>query len=289
MRETEWLVILSQSVASLHPILLKTVNVPLLTQILFRMGTYSSLSGIFASSADWMESFGSFYATLRSLAYSLMNLVHIGSSYESYKYLSAGNAIALYYIHPFINILGGYLFLNEAIKWQMFPLFFIAFAGVLLISYAENKKDDDKKNSSFGIFMALLSALTESLIYFVVKGSEINSPFSKLLQLYALGFLSLSAYSGVQGFKDISGKPNEIGTIILFNIFIGFFAYVIRFYAIPLLDVSVYSILTFIGVATGYLWGLLFVGETPSALALLGAGCISGSVFFLDNMRGKKI
>jgi drug/metabolite transporter (DMT)-like permease len=253
------------------------------------MGTYSSLSGIFASSADWMESFGSFYATLRSLAYSLMNLVHIGSSYESYKYLSAGNAIALYYIHPFINILGGYLFLNEAIKWQMFPLFFIAFAGVLLISYAENKKDDDKKNSSFGIFMALLSALTESLIYFVVKGSEINSPFSKLLQLYALGFLSLSAYSGVQGFKDISGKPNEIGTIILFNIFIGFFAYVIRFYAIPLLDVSVYSILTFIGVATGYLWGLLFVGETPSALALLGAGCISGSVFFLDNMRGKKI
>ena len=285
MRLEEWLVILSQSFGSLHPILLKTVEVPLITQILFRMGTYSSLSGIFASSADWIESFGSFYAVFRSLAYSLMNLLHIGVSYESYKYLSAGSAIAIYYIYPFINILGGYLFLNEAIKWQMIPLFFIAFAGVLFISYAENQKDEDKKNTSFGVLMAVLAAFTESLIYFVVKGSQINSPFSKLLQLYALGFLSLSAYSGVQGFKDVSGTPKEIGTIIVFNIFIGFLAYILRFYAIPLLNVSVYSILTFIGVATGYLWGLIFVGETPSALALLGAGCITGSVFLLDSVK----
>lgn len=285
MRLEEWLVILSQSFGSLHPILLKTVQVPLITQILFRMGTYSSLSGIFASSADWIESFGSFYAVCRSLVYSLMNLLHIGVSYESYKYLSAGSAIAIYYIYPFINILGGYLFLNEAVKWQMIPLFFIAFAGVLLISYAENQKDEDKKNTSFGVLMAVLAAFTESLIYFVVKGSQINSPFSKLLQLYALGFLSLSAYSGIQGFKDVSGNPKEIGTIILFNIFIGFLAYVLRFYAIPMLNVSVYSILTFIGVATGYLWGLILVGETPSALALLGAGCITGSVFLLDTVK----
>ena len=154
-----------------------------------------------------------------------------------------------------------------------------------LSSYAENQKDEDKKNTSFGVLMAVLAAFTESLIYFVVKGSQINSPFSKLLQLYALGFLSLSAYSGVQGFKDVSGTPKEIGTIIVFNIFIGFLAYILRFYAIPLLNVSVYSILTFIGVATGYLWGLIFVGETPSALALLGAGCITGSVFLLDSVK----
>ena len=283
----EWLVISSQAAASLHPILLKMVDVPLMTQILFRMGTYTSLSGIGAGAADWTLAFGSFAAAFRSLTYSLMNLLHIGASYESYKYLSAGSALALYYTNPFINILGGFLFLNQSIKWQIMPLFLVAFVGVLLIAYAENQKDNGagKGDTMYGIGAALTAALTESLIYFVVKTSSINSPIANMLQLYPLGFLALAAYSGLEGFKDVSGSPKQIGTIVMFNIFVGFLGYMLRFYAIPLLDTSIYSILTFIGVAMGYVWGLIFVGEKPSIVALLGAGCITGSVFFLDMVK----
>jgi hypothetical protein len=133
--------------------------------------------------------------------------------------------------------------------------------------------------------MALAAALTESLIYFVVKTSSINSPIANMLQLYPLGFLALAAYSGLEGFKDVSGSPKQIGTIVAFNIFIGFLGYMLRFYAIPLLDTSIYSILTFIGVAMGYVWGLIFVGEKPSLVALLGAACITGSVFVLDKVK----
>jgi drug/metabolite transporter (DMT)-like permease len=284
----EWLVIASQAAASLHPILLKMVNVPLMTQILFRMGTYTSLSGIGAEVADWSIAFGSLSATFRSLIYSLMNLTHIGTSYESYKYLSAGSALALYYTNPFINILGGALFLNERVKWQIIPLFIVAFIGVLLISYAENQKDENgvvKGDTLYGVGMALASALTESLIYFVVKTSSINSPIANMLQLYPIGFLALAAYSGIEGFKNVSGSPKQIGTIVAFNAFVGFLGYMLRFYAIPLLDTSIYSFLTFIGVAMGYVWGLIFVGEKPSLTALLGAACITGSVFVLDNFK----
>jgi drug/metabolite transporter (DMT)-like permease len=285
----EWLVIASQAAASLHPILLKMVDVPLMTQILFRMGTYTSLSGVAANAADWTQAFGSFAAAFRSLTYSLINLLHIGSSYESYKYLSAGSALALYYTHPFINILGGALFLNESIKWQIMLLLLVSFVGVLLIAYAENQKGDGgdsvKNNTLYGVATALAAALTESLIYFVVKTSSINSPIANMLQLYPLGFLALAAYNGVEGFKNVSGSPKQIGTIVTFNVFVGFLGYILRFYAIPLLNVSVYSILTFIGVAMGYIWGLIFVGEKPSLAALLGAACITGSVFVLDNFK----
>jgi drug/metabolite transporter (DMT)-like permease len=284
----EWLVIASQAAASLHPILLKMVDVPLMTQILFRMGTYTSLSGVSANAADWTQAFGSFTAAFRSLTYSLINLLHIGSSYESYKYLSAGSALALYYTHPFINILGGALFLNESIKWQIMLLLLVGFVGVLLIAYAENQKDGGdgvKNNTLYGVATALAAALTESLIYFVVKTSSINSPIANMLQLYPLGFLALVAYNGVEGFKNVSGSPKQIGTIVAFNAFVGFLGYMLRFYAIPLLNVSVYSILTFIGVAMGYIWGLLFVGEKPSIVALLGAACITGSVFVLDMVK----
>jgi drug/metabolite transporter (DMT)-like permease len=285
----EWLVIASQAAASLHPILLKMVNVPLMTQILFRMGTYTSLSGIGAEAVDWTLAFGSFTAIFRSLTYSLINLLHIGSSYESYKYLSAGSALALYYTNPFINILGGALFLNERIKWQIIPLLLVAFVGVLLIAYAENQKDGGgegvKNNTLYSVGTALAAALTESLIYFVVKTSSINSPIANMLQLYPMGFLALAAYSGVEGFKNVSGSPQQIGTIVMFNIFVGFLGYMLRFYAIPLLDTSIYSILTFIGVAMGYVWGLIFVGEKPSLIALLGAACITGSVFVLDMVK----
>jgi drug/metabolite transporter (DMT)-like permease len=106
-----------------------------------------------------------------------------------------------------------------------------------------------------------------------------------MLQLYPLGFLALVAYNGVEGFKNVSGNPKQIGTIFAFNAFVGFLGYILRFYAIPLLDTSIYSILTFIGVAMGYVWGLIFVGEKPSLTALLGAACITGSVFVLDMVK----
>ena len=289
---TEWLVIGSEAILSLHPILLKTINVPLITQVLLRMGTYSSLSGVAADSGDWTHAFGSVSAIMASLGFSLMNLAHIGSSYSSYKNLTAGSALALFYTFPFLNIIGAYLFFNESVKWQIVPLILLAFVGVILIGYSENEKaaedmtnGDNSKNRFLGVGMALLAALTETLIYFTVKKSSRNSPFSSMLQLYPMGFLVLAAYSGIEGFKDVKGSYADIGKIIGFNALIGFVGYAFRFYAIPLLDTSIFSILTFVGVATGYLWGLLFANEKPSLKAIIGALCITGSVAILEKYK----
>ena len=290
MKGIEFMVIGSEIALALHPILLKLVNVPLITQVLFRMGTYSSLAGIAASPEDWMYAFGTSQGLIQSSMSSIMNLVHIGSSYASYRNLSAGSALALFYTYPFMNILAGYLFLGEKIPLLVLPLLLLAFVGVLLVSYAENTEQESKngsteKNTLYGISMALLSAMTETMIFLLVKTSKLQNPFVNILQLYPIGFLALALYASTEGFQDIKGSPFQLAQIIAFNVFIGFVGYSLRFYSIPRLSTVIFSILTFIGVAAGYGWGRIFASESPSLTALLGAACITGAVGILQLIK----
>lgn len=288
---TEIIVIFSEIFLALHPILLKTIDVPLLTQLVLRLGTYTALGGAFAETADWNQTWGSFDAVKVSMLSGIMNLIHIGSSYTSYKHLSAGSSLALFYTYPFMNILMGVLVLGETVSLWVLPLLFMAFVGVLLISYSENEREvtnedkdgsKDRKDTKFGIAMALLAAFTESLIFLIAKTSARKNPFVNIIQLYPFGFILLAIYSGYTNFKDITADPTQIMQIIGFNVFIGFIGYSLRFYSIPRLTTVVFSILTFVGVAAGYGWGLIFANEKPSAIALAGAACITGSVGIME-------
>lgn len=285
---------------ALHPILLKQVDTNLPTQLLARLGTYSALSTSFASSKEISEVWGSIPSTLKYLGFGLMNLVHISSSYISYKHLPAGSALALFYTYPFMNILASSLFLGEAMDWKTIPLMLVAFAGVLLIANAthdeEEMKDKDKAqekekgsegfeekhNITLGVIMSLISAFTETLIFMVAKtaSASTQTPWGPILKLYPGALAALLAWVfGTKQPFDFSAKTWV--PLLLFNVFVGFLGYSLRFFSIPLLSTSVFSLLTFIGVAAGYAWGLMYAKEVPSLSALAGAGLITGSLAFL--------
>jgi drug/metabolite transporter (DMT)-like permease len=217
-----------------------------------------------------------------------MNLIHIASSYISYQYLPAGSALALYYISPFFNILAGVLFFGDSLNLFIVGLMSIAFLGVLLISnYTKDgngkNNDDTKKNHShvwIGIAAALISALTESMIYFIAKTGEEPTPWLPILRLYPAAFAGLLVWIGASGTSLNFELKNWI-PLLLFNIFIGFLGYSLRFWSIPRLPTAIFSILTFIGVAAGYGWGRLYAKETPSPGALLGAVLITAAIGLL--------
>ena len=50
-----------------------------------------------------------------------------------------------------------------------------------------------------------------------------------------------------------------------------FSGYWLRFYAVPRLSVVTYSILSYAGLIAAYLFGLLFMGERPGWMSLIGA------------------
>ena len=292
--QTESIVLVSEIFLSLYPILLKNVDVSLLTQVLFRMGTYTTLGSLGAGDSDWEQTWGSFDAIKTTALSGLMTLVHVGSSYASYKYLSAGSALALFYTYPFINVLAGILFLGEEVVWKIVPLMVVAFIGVLLIAYSENDHQREKENfqgdiinnnTLLGITFALIAALTETIIFLIVKTSVRKNPFVNIIQLYSIGFLALAGYAGFNGFKDVRANMTQLAQIVGFNAFIGFIGYSLRFYTIPRLSTLVFSLMTFVGVASGYLWGLLFAGEKPGWMSILGALCITGSVGVFELLK----
>ena len=212
-----------------------------------------------------------------------MNLIHIGSSYIGFAELPAGTAMALFYTYPFFNIIAGVLLLGEDFKMATLPFFALALVGVYLLSKEEEKKDKNEKKEGFldkswtrGLIAIFIAALTETLIFIVAKTApSASNAFYPMLQLYVGAFL---LWLGVLGAKGQMPDWSAAGPLVLFNTFIGFVGYAMRFYAIPLLPTAVFSILSFIGVVTAYGWGNLFVGEVPSLEACLGALLITGSI-----------
>ncbi len=279
--------IIAETALALYPILIKQINVGLPTQLLARLGTYTVLGTALSSKKDVEFSWGSVPTALKSTLFGLMNLIHIASSYFSYKHLPAGSALALFYTYPFFNILAGFLFLGDTISPSLLVIMLIAFLGVLLIakySADDNGAEGEKKNPALGVGASLLSAVTETMIFMIVKTDQQTTPWPSILKLYPSALLCLLAWIGFSGADWKTSIQNWI-PLILFNIFIGFLGYSLRFWSIPRLPTAIFSVLTFIGVAAGYAWGLAYAKEVPSLGALTGAGLITASLGFLKTAQ----
>jgi drug/metabolite transporter (DMT)-like permease len=269
---------------ALHPILIKQVGVGLPTQLLARLGIYSVLGTTFSGPKDRQASWGSWSAASKSIVYGLMNLVHIGTSYLSYQHLPAGSALALFYLYPFFNILAGVLFLGDSFDTALVIPLVVAFLGVLLISKytepGEGAHDKDPKNIPLGIAASVISALTETMIFLIAKTGEEPTAWLPILKLYPAAFGGLIAALVATGAEWKTNIQNWI-PLVLFNVFIGFLGYSLRFWSIPRLPTAIFSLLTFVGIAAAYMWGLLYAEEKPSLGALSGAGCIAAALAIL--------
>lgn len=291
--------IVAEIALALYPILIKSVNVSLPIQLLARLGTFSGLGLALSDQIDRKLSWGGVSQATQSILFGLMNLVHISASYISYNHLPAGSALALFYTYPFFNILAGILFLGESFNPAQLPLLIMTFTGVLLIAkytkdgsektaekntVTENQQMSENQQSKrsiwLGITAALISALTESLIFLVAKTNETQSPILSILKLYPAAFTALLGWISATK-TPITASTGNWSTLLIFNVLIGFLGYGIRFWSIPRLTTAGFSILSFIGVAAGYLWGLLYAEEVPSMGALVGAVLITGAVSLL--------
>lgn len=270
------IVVASEIALALYPILIKSVPTGLFTQIFSRFLTYSVLGIALAKPGELMEAFGS-SGIGSSIGLSLLNLLHVGSSYYAFKELPAGVSMSLFYTYPIFNVLGGALFFGESVTSYDIALIVMAFAGVILVSMG-NKSDDKKDPYNWkGILGGLTAALTETLIYFSVKSVPSKTPFFSMIKLYTAGVAMLGVGAAATG-TPIDFRGSVWLPMLLFNIVVGFIGYCLRFYAIPLVPTVIFSLLTFIGVVASFGWGYLFVGEVPSTVSAIGAAVITAAV-----------
>lgn len=278
--------ITSETVLSLYPILIKVVDTGLDTQILARTATFALLATLLITGKDLLNILS---APFLLLFLGFLNVVHIGSSYQAFKDIPAGPAMALFYTYPFFNIFLSWLVLGESINWSVFPFVILAFIGSLLVVHSiqgyetfQNPKAEGH-NVNRGIWSALGAAITESLIYIVTRGMDASSPFPFMTQLY--GGALLWAVAGLYFFKGSIVSDTKLSTwlpLFGFNALIGFIGYALRFWSIPKVNVIVFSLLSFIGVFTAYAFGVRFVNEIPTTESLVGGALIASAIASLE-------
>lgn len=288
------LVLASEAILSLYPILIRTVSTTLPTQWLVRFLVFPVLAYFFVSPRV-ISSLPALLLQPSTLFAGLLNLLHISASYLAYTLLPAGVALSLFYTYPIFHLLAGYLFFGESLSFTTIALLLPALVGIWLLSREQASTPSIPSATSapseffsllspstLGIVAALTAALTETLLYVFVRWTAMkdvtSSPFTAILQLYPLGLLVLLVAIGLRP-DTLDLRPRTLLPLFGFNALIGFTGYIIRFYTIPKVSTFAFSFLSFVGVVFGYVWGHLFTTDHITPASFIGSGLIVVSAF----------
>jgi drug/metabolite transporter (DMT)-like permease len=302
----------SEIALSLYPQLIKLVPATLEVQIAVRCISYFILALIGISitpntNKNKNEKEINVFSFINAIMMSIITIIHIISSYTSFKLLTSGVSYALFYTYPIFNLLGRSIFYNEKIKFINYIYILIAILGVYLIyskdilknilqkdnlqkdNLQKDNLQNDKQNKIeksdnkyYGFIAGITSALTESLIYFIVK-SDIPSvsPFTQVIKTYLLGGILSIGYI-IKNIKTINLDINYWITLILFNSIIGFLGYILRFFTIPRLSTLKFNSIIFVGVIFSYIWGYIFSNENIEFNNIIGTLLILVSIFMIN-------
>jgi drug/metabolite transporter (DMT)-like permease len=277
----------SEWVLSLYPILIKTVHTNVFSQLLARFAVFPILAGILGPSSDIAKIWGNPFESLAATLNGMLNLGHVATSYLSYTLLPAGTAVALFYLYPLMNVLAGVLLFGESLSPLSLLCLAMAVAGVYFIATQKSKTanaatEESDTNHRWGVVMGLLAAFTETMIFIFIRWNKDaqRSPFYAVQHLYPAGLAALLLIAFKRP-ETVETSPTRWISLLGFNSILGFTGYLSRFYAIPKLSTIVFSLLSFMGVAFGYLWGILFTDERPTKWSMVGGGLIASAVTLL--------
>lgn len=303
--------LLSDSLVSLYPTIVKNINVPIGLQLWTRFFTYTGFSFFLV---DWKLIYNELFSGLGMLL-SFFTILNVYCVYRGFLLLEGGIAYALYYTYPLIIL----LFSGETPGIAIC----MAILGILILyksnhnqdaekeSEKDNVKDKENGKESFeekekpnieptagpnmiqeitkklaekfensifpskkveGYFMILLASLSQATIYFLIRKIKTKNHWNHLFLSYYFGAILFTFYY----FQEIQtfGVVSHLSLSLLLNICVGLAGYMLRFYAIYRLPPTVYAPLSYFGVVTANLYGVLFNAEKVTNLKILGILCI---------------
>ena len=226
--------VVAESLLSLYPVFVKHIQLPIETQMWSRFFTYTVLSFFFTDKKVW-SLIPSFYGA----ALMIVTMVHVYTSYKGFLLLESGISYALFYTYPIFIYLGTYFSLT--------PYFIFPVLGTWLMYY------DNKKINLLGVVMILLAAITEAMIYFIVRKLKTSNPWNHVFISYLLGAVLFTQFATTSTNSSLS---------LLINAIIGLMGYVLRFITMTHLSPITYSFLSYIGIVMAFVYGIIFNSES---------------------------
>ena len=127
-----------------------------------------------------------------------------------------------------------------------------------------------------GYIMIALAAITEAIIYFIVRSIKTTNNWNHLFLSYFAGTFLFTFI----GFNEITKMTisSRLSISLLINAIIGLCGYLLRFYAATKLSPTLYAPLSYIGIVMAYVYGFLFNGERITIQKIIGTICILISI-----------
>ena len=268
----------SESMLSLYPIFVKKIGLSLIHQVWARLLAYVAISAIFV---DWSFIQSAFFSA-DALIIALINLSHIFFSYEGFRNLDSGVSFAIFNTYPLM------ILLIAGVLWNNIYLLVLLGLGLFILGERTNKVEDKVEDGSeskdgskgqspdflYGIIMILFAALTESLIYFMVRRIKTDNHWNHVFLSYFVGLVAITGYMFYTNNDFGKIALPRMGLAIGLNGFIGAVAYFLRFFAASNLKASIFAPLAYFGMVMSYVYGIAFNQETLSWEKVGGTICI---------------
>ena len=252
--------LLSESLLSLYPVIVKNIPIPIEMQLWSRFFTYVVISIFFIDSSYIQSNL----VSADGIMLSLVTIAHVYTSYKGFMLLESGMSYTLFYLYPIMILLMS----GEPIS----PIMGLSILGVYLLYSEKTTKENDIENKDklHGVIMISLAAFTEALIYFIVRRLKTANNWNHIFLSYFPGSLLMTGFL----FNQINFANKSINLSLVLNGVIGLVGYLLRFFAISKLDPSIYAPLSYFGVIMAYAYGILINGEQITLTKVLGSLCI---------------
>ncbi len=280
----------AESILALTPIAIKQSPLDPIAAIWSRIGSSAVLGWLLTGDRSLPAS-----ERAGAVALGHINLLHIASSYEAFRNLPAGQAMSLLYTYPLWNLVFSAVFNNEKIQPREYGAMSVAALGSILLNQDPGHTAESalgrKPRSGWGIMMGLLMALTESGMHAILRAMNWRDAAKSVWVVNGSAAGWLAAFLGLDWVLDTVGISTETGIghiktrqpkstwfdafwLTAFHAISMFSGYWLRFFAVPRLSVVTYSILSYAGLLASYLFGLVFLGERPGWISLIGMALI---------------
>lgn len=273
--------LISESLLSLHPIMMKYINLNIESKIWNRTFWYIIISLFFV---NWQFIIDNLF-TYNVFLLTIIIIAHLYFTHRGFLILESGIGYTLYYTYPIMII----LISGMKIDYKTIMILIGLIIGIILIydkiGFNNDNINDNKKNINDniteyykheGIISVLLCAFTEALIYFVVKRIKSDNNWNQLFLSYIYVLIIYTIYIVYKYNKDPTFVINDtyienFKKISYFNIIIGTVGHFLKYYAIYNLDPLLYSVLSYFGIITAFIYGIIINNDKINFRKILGA------------------
>lgn len=269
--------LVSESLLSFYPAMVKYIKYPLKTQLTSRLIIYTLIAAIFMTkSQSLLQKLLSPFGLLLAIT----NVFHVWTSYVGFQNLDAGVSYSIFYIYPLLII----LFSGSPFR----PYFLLPLLGVLLLTYSNWKEFPEQKMQNFlrGLFGIVAATLSEAALYFIVKKINNGNQWDTLFVSYFFPAIILTLFfnkSLIPSKTQLEDPTHSKQLILLLvgNAVIGAVGYYLRYYTINRLPSNIYGILSYAGIVMAYVYGALLNKDPITLTKIIGSLIIViSSVFF---------